>query len=212
MRESTGRHWPGASWNLFLLLLMYFILAASSACSWQFTGMRVLLDLVAVVFPCWVVRLRGPCLLQSAHCVCTIVSVQHIQLLHICMHNPSVGSIICYICAMMWMSHARMCVSIGCVACVWASVGLCSLCWNWIEVVRGTCVVARVVCVCVCCVCIYPPGYLPACHSSRRVVENVVYQFMPLGSVSCVIQGGTLSMSVVIVRARQICWSGYAAR
>ena len=107
-----------------------------------------------------------------------------------------------------------LCVSIGCVACVWASAGLlCSLCWNRVEVVRGTCVVARVVCVCLCVVRVFThlACYLPACHSSRRVVENLVYQLMLIGFVSCVMHRGILSMSVVIVRARQYVGQGCTA-
>ena len=65
--------------------------------------------------------------------------------------------------------------------------------------------------VCCVCVCVSLPTWLvllPACASSRRVLDNLVYQLMPIGFVFCVIQRGILSVSVVIVRARQTCWSG----
>ena len=128
MGESTGCHWPGALWNLALLLLIYSIMSASSARSWQATGMRVLLYLAAMVFPCLVVRLRGPCLLQSAIAyksarVVGLVGnppfvfqlcVHSTQVLHRPLHNTMVGSIMCYMCAMMWMFRARMCVNWMC--------------------------------------------------------------------------------------------------
>ena len=141
---------------------------------YQFVWLHILVCLVVMVFPCLVVRLRGTCLLQpeiSRIVPVLLVSPEYrdsfgfqlcvsniiFQLVRRCVRNTLfVLCLFTYELCYGWFVPA--CVSVGCIAYVWALPGLRSLCWSVIRVLRGTCIVGRLLCVRSYDICIYPPG------------------------------------------------------
>ena len=120
----------------------------------------------------------GPCCLQpatamySAHIA--VVSefnnlfsnracTTHSKCCNTCAQSICLGGL-CYI-YVVYVWFVPVCVPAGCIAYVLASSGLRSLCWGVIGVVRGTCVVARLLCACAYIVFIYPPfDRMPVCY------------------------------------------------
>ena len=124
MPEDTRCIWPEALWNLALLLLIHFISECIQRQVVAGHGDAGIIGFGRDGFSVFGGAFAGPVSSpirnrlqkcpyrwpgrESIICVSS-VRVQHIQLLRTPMHNPCVGSSICYMCAMMWRFRARMC-------------------------------------------------------------------------------------------------------